>query len=264
VRGTAKLPAVLLLAAAGCASALKEPPPISALAPGEVTPGTAASLLAEAAQQYAKRPDADSVRKADALCLEAARADEEDVEGLICSIRAKAWLIEHTKDRGVRTELAVAAVQAGQWCQRRQPQGAACRYWLAVGLGLQAREKYSSARDALDRMVKLLKDAAAADPGLDHGGPARVLALFLTKAPPWPGPGDVDAALGWAKKAVELGPDYPPNQLALAEALWNTDHRGAARQAYERALSLARTAAEGGDPDAQGWVAEAQAGLKKE
>ncbi|HVP67798.1 MAG TPA: hypothetical protein VMT17_11105 [Anaeromyxobacteraceae bacterium] len=236
---------------------------MAALAPTEVTPGSAAELLAQGAAEYAKRPDEAAVRKADSLCLEAAAADDADVQGLICSIRAKAWLIEHTKDRGARTDLAVSAVQAGQWCRRRAPDSAACRYFLGVALGLQAREKYSSARDALDRMVKLLKEANAADPDLDSGGPARVLALFYARAPPWPGPGDADAALRWARKAVEQIPGYPPNELALAEALDKVGQQAESLAAYGRALELSEAARASGDPDAPAWVAQARAGLAK-
>jgi tetratricopeptide (TPR) repeat protein len=253
----------MLIAAAGCTAALKEPPPISALAPGGATSASAHALLTEAEAQYAKRPDAAAVRKADGLCLEAAQADAEDVAGLICSIRAKAWLVEHAHGSGDRIDLAVSAVQVGQWCLRRAPDSGACRYWLAVALGMQAREKPRTADDAIGRILKLLREASAANPELDEAGPERILALVLMRAPGWPlGPGDVDAALVWAQKAVELKPGYPPNQLALGEALAKVARQPQAREAYTRALELARRAAQGGDPDASGWVAEAVAKLK--
>ena len=254
---------VALLAAAGCTAALKEPPPMTALAPGEKPARSAEALLAEGAAEYAKRPDAAAVGKADQLCLEAARVDEQDVAGLLCSVRCKAWLVEHAGSGTDRTELAVAAVQAGQWCQRRAPKDPACGYWLAVALGMQAREKPRTAKDAIGRIVSLLREAAAADPGLDHAGPERILALVLLRAPSWPlGPGDADEALVLARKAVEREPEYPPNQLALGEALARTGNERAARQAYGRALELAKALSAKGDPDAPGWASEAEAKLK--
>ncbi len=253
----------LLLAAAGCTSALKEPPPLSALAGGEVGAAPAAALLQEGAEEYAKRPSTAAVRRADALCLEAAQADEADVAGLLCSMRAKAWLMEHAGDVKDRTALAVGAVQAGQWCLRRAPDSMPCRYWLAISLGMQAREKPRTADDAIGRIVKLLREAGATDPQLDEAGPERILALVLMRAPGWPlGPGDVEEALGLARTAVALRPNFPPNQLVLGEALARNGDASRARAAYTRALELAADAVRSGDPDAQGWVSEAKARLR--
>jgi len=251
-------------AATGCTAALKEPPPISALAPGEESAKPAAALLAEAEAEYAKRPDQAAVRKADALCLEAARVDEQDVAGLICAMRSKTWLVEHAGSADGRTDLAVNAVQAGQWCLRRAPNNPSCSYWLAVALGMQAREKPRTAKDAIGRIVKLLREAGAADPELDDAGPERILALLLLRAPSWPlGPGDVEEALALAKKAVALKPEHAPNHLVLGEALARTGNERTSRQAYQNALELAKKAASSGNPDAVEWTAEAEAKLKE-
>ena len=260
----ARLLVPVAVAACGCTAALKEPPPISELAPAKVPSGSARALLEEAEAEYAKRPDAAAVRKADELCLEAAQADGADVAGLICSVRAKAWLVEHSSRPAERTDLSVSAVQVGQWCLRRAPKSAACRYWLAVALGMQAREKPRTADDAIGRILKLLQEASASDPEIDEAGPERILALVLLRAPGWPlGPGDAEEALAMARKAVQLKPVYPPNQLALGEALGRTARPAEAREAFGRALDLAKKSAQAGDPDAAGWSAEAQARLKE-
>ena len=151
------------------------------------------------------------------------------------------------------------AVEAAQWCGRRAPASPACDYALAQALGQQARESPSTSRDGLERMVKALERAAAADPGLDSGGPARVLALVHLRAPGWPlGPGDAEAGLAFAEKAVALAPDHPPNQLVLAEALARNGRAREAGAAYARALALAREREAAGDPDAPEWVADAE------
>lgn len=263
MKGPGRLLPLVVVAAGGCTAALKEPPPISALAPGKAAAEPAAVLLANAEAEYAKRPDAAAVRKADGLCLEAAQADESAVAGLICSIRAKAWLVEHIRDSRERTDLAVSAVQVGQWCLRRAPDSANCSYWLAVALGMQAREKPRTADDAIGRILKLLRDASAAEPELDEAGPERILALVLIRAPGWPlGPGDAEEGLSWAQRAVGLKPGYPPNYLALGEALARVGREADAREAYSHALTIAKGAAEAGNPDAAGWVSQAQAMLK--
>jgi hypothetical protein len=100
-------------------------------------------------------------------------------------------------------------------------------------------------------MVKLLRQAGAADPRLDRAGPHRVLALVLLRAPGWPlGPGDPEEALREAKAAAGLFPDDAENQLALGEALAKNGDEAGARAALDRAASLAAGAARAGDPDA--------------
>jgi Flp pilus assembly protein TadD len=62
-------------------------------------------------------------------------------------------------------------------------------------------------------------------------------------------------------RAVEIAPVFPPNHLALGDALDATEDPEGARKAYEKALSLAKDLAEAGDPDAPAWVEGAQKAL---
>ena len=249
---------------AGCASALREPPPISTLQREDRGTVPASALLQEGEEEFAKRPDPAAVRRAEGLCLAAANADDTQVEGLLCAMRAKAWLAEREKGVKDRTELSVSAVQVGQWCLRRDPASAACKYWLAVALGLQARDRPVTADDGLKRMIQLLREAAREAPLLDEAGPERVLALLLVRAPGWPvGPGDAEEAIPHVRKAVELRPDYPPNQLALGEVLIHNGDKPGGRAALQRAIELAQSTPWSSDPDAPSWVADARALLPR-
>jgi hypothetical protein len=257
------------LVVAACAPALHEPPPVARMEAGDAAPGVRAlpqdvdALLAEGEARFAKRPDTDEVRAARRAFLTAAQADETRVEGLLGLARATSWLIEHEPDAAERERLAVVAIEAAQWCGRRAPGRAACDYALAQALGQQARERPSTSRDGLEKMVRALERAAAADPALDLGGPDRVLALVRLRAPGWPlGPGDAEGGLASAEKAVALAPDHPPNQLALAEALARNGRGREAGAVYERARALAREREAGGDPDAPEWAAEAEQGRR--
>jgi tetratricopeptide (TPR) repeat protein len=259
------LACLLLFLSTGCVSALKEPPTLEEL--GQRVAGGGSGnverLLNDAESAYRHRT-LKSVRRAADLWLRAAVAESERTEGWIGATRALVWLADHLEDREERKAFASSSVDTGQWCRRASGESSECRYWLAVALGIQARERRATGIDALPRMVELLEAAAAGDPGLEHGGPSRVLALVYVRAPGWPtGPGDPDLAFEHAERAVALDPDYAPNQLALAEALEAIEERARSRDTYERALGLARSAVERGDPDAAEWVEEAELALAK-
>jgi tetratricopeptide (TPR) repeat protein len=261
------LPALSLVAAAGCAPALHDPPTVSQLGPDVLRPGPTATgpanvdrLLTEAEGCYRRRDLPEQARAAQKLFLEAARADETRAEGLLGLARATAWLVEHASVAAERGSLVTVGVQAAQLCADRAPAAGSCDYALAIALGQQARERHATGHDGLAKMVAALRRAIASEPSLDGAGPHRVLALVYLRAPGWPaGPGDTEAGLAEAKEAVILAPDHPANQLALGEAFRRSGRPDEARAAYLHALELARQAAD--DPEAPEWLAEATKGL---
>jgi hypothetical protein len=144
----------------------------------------------------------------------------------------------------------------------RAPRQAACLYYRAIALGLDARAHPLRAGAQLKTMVDALASAESADPGYDHGGPARVRALVLLRAPGWPvGPGDIDAGLAAARRAVDLEPAYPPNVLALAEALSRSGDAAGAQKGYARARDLSR--AMPSTKDREDWLRQADQGLQR-
>jgi tetratricopeptide (TPR) repeat protein len=247
-----------LIACAACAHALRTPPPLESIAPPPQA--GAAQLLARADEAWSRRADLAQAGAAEQLYLEAARADPRNAAAYAGAVRAKAFRIGREKDGDKRGQLAADAVAVGQLCEGNAAPAALCDYWLAAALGLQARERSATGHDALPHMVDLLHRAAAADPSVDGGGPHRLLAILLLRAPGWPlGPGDVEAALPEAQAAARIAPDYPPNQLAAGEALRKNGRAAEARAAYAEALRLAGADT---DPDAKGWADEARAALR--
>jgi hypothetical protein len=163
-------------------------------------------------------------------------------------------------DAKIRERLAADAGRDAQACLERAPQAAACLYYHAIALGLEARAHPLRAGEALKRMLDALAGAEAADAGIDEAGPARVKALVLIKAPAWPlGPGDAEAGLASARGAVSLKPQYPPNVLALAEALAKTGDTRGAREAYARARELCQALPPSQDRD--DWLRQAEQAL---
>ena len=178
----------------------------------------------------------------------------------IAAITAAARRSEHEPDSKVRAQLVEDASREAEACLAVEPRAAACLYGHALALGLEARSHPAHAGESLGKMLTELAAAEAADPRYDQAGPARVRALVLTRAPGWPlGPGDPAAGVVAAQRAVTLSPQYPPNQLALAEALGKSGDTPAARAVYQRAREEAL--AEPASADRDEWLREADRAL---
>ena len=183
------------------------------------------------------------------------------VEELAAIIASDARRSDHEPDAKLRGELAAEATRNADACLARDPQAAACLYGRAVALGLEARAHPTRAGELLKNMLEGLASAEAADPDYDQAGPARVRALVLIRAPGWPlGPGDADEGVVAARRAAALKPLYPPNLLALAEALQTTGDANGARDSYARARDAAQALPPAADRD--GWIQEAEQALK--
>jgi hypothetical protein len=183
------------------------------------------------------------------------------VEALVAAIAADAQRSEHEPDPKIRGELALESSRDANACLAREPLAAACLYGHAIAVGLEARARPTRAAELLKNMLEDLASAEAADPNYDQAGPARVRALVLIRAPGWPlGPGDVGAGLVAARRAVTLRPQYPPNLLALAEALAKTGDANGARETYARAHEVARALPLTAERD--DWLREADQALR--
>ena len=98
----------------------------------------------------------------------------------------------------------------------------AVHYYLAANLGMAVREHPTLAMGNLGRLEDEMKQALALSPGIDNGGPLRLLGTLYLKAPAWPnGIGDRDKALELLEKAAREHPGHPLNHLFYSQALWD-------------------------------------------
>jgi hypothetical protein len=186
-------------------------------------------------------------------------------EQLVALIKADTDRIDRSKDAAERRRLLAAATANAQQCVAVAPDNGACHYAWAQVLGLTARERPVQAVALLKDMLATLKQAEALDPAFDQAGPARLTAVVLLRAPGWPlGPGDPDAALSAAQRAVDRDPAYPPNLITLAQAQAKTEASAKARASYEQAR-VAVAAWQGATPDAAAdrasWQHDIEQGL---
>ena len=155
---------------------------------------------------------------------------------LVAQVQRDVERIDHSKDPLERTQVLASATADAQQCVALAPDSGACHYARAQVLGLTARERPAQALALLKDMLASLTRAEALDPAFDHAGPARLSATVLLRAPGWPlGPGDADAAVLAAQRAVEREPAYPPNLITLAQAQARADASAKARASYEQA-----------------------------
>jgi hypothetical protein len=188
-------------------------------------------------------------------------AGTASVEGYATAIKAASERTDHESDSKVRADLATEASNDADACLAMDSHAVACQYGKAIATGLEARAHPTRAVGLLGAMLQNLESAEKADPNYDKAGPARVRALVLIRAPSWPlGPGDTDAGLVAARRAVSLQPDYPPNVLALAEALSKTGDAKGASDNYARARDLARALP--ASPERDEWLRGANEGLR--
>ena len=188
-------------------------------------------------------------------------ASPRTVDQLAAAVAQDAARNEHETDAKAREALAEDAGRNADACLAQDAHAAACLYYHGIALGLEARAHPLHAVDSLKAMIEALTGAEAADPQYDHGGPSRVRALVLTRAPGWPlGPGDPDAGLAAAQRAVTLDPSFPPNVLALAEAQAKTGDGQGARQSYAHARDLAQSLPPSTERD--DWLSQANKALQ--
>jgi hypothetical protein len=189
-------------------------------------------------------------------------AGPQSIEAYAAAIKARSQRTDHESDSRVRADLAAQSASDADACLALDAHAAACQYSKAVATGLEARAHPPRAVGLLGSMLEHLGNADAADPNYDNAGPSRVRALVLIRAPSWPiGPGDTDAGLAAARRAVSLQPDFPPNVLALAEAQSKTGDEKGARESYAHARDLAQATPPA--PERDDWLQEANEGLHR-
>jgi tetratricopeptide (TPR) repeat protein len=120
-----------------------------------------------------------------------------------------------------RAEIARYGIEASRRVIASTPKSAAGHYYLAMNLGelAQAEAPSLAAYRLVHEVEREFKIAAELDARYDYAGPARNLGQLYFQAPGWPlSVGSKTKAHEWLQRAVTLAPEYPENQLNLAEA----------------------------------------------
>lgn len=182
---------------------------------------------------------------------------------LLAVVQHDADRLDQSKDPAERSRLMAEVTLSAQQCLTQFPNAGACEYAQAQVEGLTARERPVQAPAILKDMLASLTRAEALDAKLDHAGPARLTAIVLMRAPPWPlGPGDTEAAVTAAQRAVKLDPAYPPNLITLGQTQAKADGAVVARATLAKAVLAVQASAASPAERAQ-WQQEIDQDLRQ-
>ena len=128
---------------------------------------------------------------------------------------------EFATNQTQRAALAQTGIAACRQALAREPKSAPAHYYLAMDFGQLADAEAPSiaAYKLVKEIEREFKAATELDEKFDFAGPPRCLGLLYRDAPGWPvSIGSKRKAREFLDRAVAIAPDYPENQLNLAES----------------------------------------------
>lgn len=120
-----------------------------------------------------------------------------------------------------RANIAKTGITACKRLVAADPQSAVGHYYLAMNYGelAQAVEPSLAAYHLVKDIEREFQVSLKLDDHLDYAGPDRNLGLLYRDAPGWPfSIGNKRKALDHLQRAAKTAPDYPENQINLAES----------------------------------------------
>ena len=120
-----------------------------------------------------------------------------------------------------RAALAQTGIAACRQALTTAPKSAPAHYYLAMDFGQLAEAEAPSiaAYKLVKEIEREFKAAAELDEKFDFAGPPRCLGLLYRDAPGWPvSIGSKRKAREFLERAAVLAPDFPENELNLAES----------------------------------------------
>ncbi|MFH1873688.1 MAG: tetratricopeptide repeat protein [Pseudomonadota bacterium] len=127
-------------------------------------------------------------------------------------------------------------ISVAEQCLMRYPEEPGCYYYRAINTGLYYEARVIGYQKGIKQIIADCEDVIKFDPKYDHGGAYRILGQVYTKLPQTVGrpdsvSRDLDKAENYLKRAVRIDPDYPENQIFMAETLLAKDKNKEALEA---------------------------------
>lgn len=149
---------------------------------------------------------------------------EPTADQALAASRAASFLSAGESNNDKAGELALEGKRLAERALALRPDDPAAHYLLAMNEGQILQLYPLNASKSLSVVETQLKAAVEESPGLDMGGPLRVLGMLYVKAPAWPlGPGDTEAGLELLQRAAKDYPEHPLNHAFLAQAVFKEE-----------------------------------------
>jgi tetratricopeptide (TPR) repeat protein len=221
------------------------PPPIP---PADELPDDIPSLLDLANREIEEQATVEELAIAVAALQKAAALVDEKKSSKVDKIEIQLQLAiacflasELEPDASIRLSWIAEGEKAAEKTQKAWPERVEGYYYLAVLKGRRAEQGGLSGIGQVKDIEELALKAAEMDATFEDGGAYRMLALLYLNAPPWPTSlGDIDLAIEYAKRAVEIS-DYPLNHLFYGEVLIEDEEFVRAREELRGVISAPKT-----------------------
>jgi len=181
-------------------------------------------LVMEARDLYDRNPrTVGEVEQAAGKLADALKMRTDDDNTLMLATRVAAWLGGFHNDDKVRERHTRDGLTYANTVLERNPADLSATYYRAVLAGYLGDLNRNYGLDAVRTIEDAMKKLIEAEYDIDHAGPHRVYGVLLMRAPgPPTSIGSMRNAGRELQRAVELHPDWPENQLYLAE--WEFQH----------------------------------------
>jgi len=174
------------------------------------------------------------------------RQSEQDPGAALQAARCYAVLARNGTSKSVRLENAVKGRNMAEAAVDRDPKNPMAHYLAAYLAGLEAENQPLKGLSLVPAIERGALEASRLNPGLDHGGPDRMLGELYLRAPDPPvSIGDLEKAILHYQRAVMQDPDFVENRLGLAEAYLEDEDPGPACDQLQQILIRV--------PPADGW-----------
>ncbi len=166
-----------------------------------------------------------------------------NTQQLIAGARDAADESMRLDNRGKAKAAAMHGRELAERCLMTAPEEAGCYYWRAVNTGLYYKIHVIGYQNGIKQMISDCEKVISLDARYDHAGAYRMLGELYLKLPQTAGrpdsiTRDMDLSEKYLRKAVEIAPDYPENQIMLSEVLLEQDNISGAIEALSAARDL--------------------------
>lgn len=178
-----------------------------------------ARLVQEAGDAFERSPrQVADVELAAARYAEALGIRSDEYATLWQAARASAWLGEYGGDDKVRESHVRRGLTWVNTSLKANPDGVEGQFYHGVLSGLLGDLDNSYGMDAVKQIEERMTALMERDTDIAHGGPQRVFGVLLLRAPGPPASiGSLRNARKHLERAVEIAPNWPENQLYMAE-----------------------------------------------